>query len=420
MIIFIGIMAVGTVRAKDSSNNYINFDLYSFDNSSNTFVFNSNTGSLRTTYMPSILYCYSTVARSNNNTIMTYNTKNFFAFYYYYENYPSLGNDAGSLAQGDDVLVFPGDFASTEDITFAIYQEETVTTEMGDYTRQSVVFSAVLNNESPYYKEINEENYFEFWYEIPASAYEELLTGGQQYLFNLHYECNDDTFDDDIYATWGGLTPEDIERNEELIAIQEQTQAIQEQTEVLQEQVETSKNIFSRIGEILSYINPLSENFFAYKLIELLINALKSLFIPSDGFFVNWISDLNDYFADRFGMLYYPFSLVIDFLGRVYNIGNNLGNGFVISFPDLKLMDATLIPAFSYDFAVLLQNETFSNIYQIYLICVDVVLILGLLILIKNTFTDVFGGKYIDDTVDDLLGQPRSDAYKRTRAGFYK
>lgn len=44
-------------------------------------------------------------------------------------------------------------------------------------------------------------------------------------------------------------------------------------------------NVLSSIGNILSYINPLSENFFGYKLVDLIKSGLQYLFIPdSDNF----------------------------------------------------------------------------------------------------------------------------------------
>lgn len=171
------------------------------------------------------------------------------------------------------------------------------------------------------------------------------------------------------------------------------------------------KGIWETIKEMLSFINPLSENFFAYKLVDLLIDALISLFVPSSEFFNNWVADLNTYFGDRFGLLYYPIELVIEFLNRIYNISESLDSGFIISFPDLKLMDTVLIPSYSFDFAVFLENETFKNVYDIYLVCVDVILIFGLLILCSNVFAEVFGGKFIDDVVDSM--QADEVSYKR-------
>lgn len=44
-------------------------------------------------------------------------------------------------------------------------------------------------------------------------------------------------------------------------------------------------NIFKNIGSIVDWLNPLSPNFFVYKLIELFGNLLKNLFIPSQDSF---------------------------------------------------------------------------------------------------------------------------------------
>lgn len=46
-------------------------------------------------------------------------------------------------------------------------------------------------------------------------------------------------------------------------------------------------NIGNGILTIIDYLNPLSENFFVYKLIELLGDLLKWLFIPKDDYFSN-------------------------------------------------------------------------------------------------------------------------------------
>lgn len=123
--------------------------------------------------------------------------------------------------------------------------------------------------------------------------------------------------------------------NNQTNAINNQTQKIEEQTNAIKENNETNKNIFEKILEVLSYINPLSENFFVYKLIELLLEALKSLFIPHDGFFNEWLDDLNSYFGDAFGILYYPFELLIDFLNRVNSISDS--GTAVLKFNDITI-----------------------------------------------------------------------------------
>lgn len=226
--------------------------------------------------------------------------------------------------------------------------------------------------------------------------------------------------------------------------MQEQTQVIQDNFNILQNVInnmseeqkqaaldqlneekahhETSKGIWATLKEVLSYINPFSENFFVYKLIDLLVDALKSLFVPSSDFFNNWVSDMNDYFGERFGLLYYPIEIVIEFLTRLYNLSTSLDSNFVLTFPDLKLMDTVLISGFSFDFNTFLQDETFKSIYDIYLISVDVVLILGLVILCKNTFVDIFGGKFVDDVVhaaqSEEISYSKYERYQRNKERY--
>ena len=73
--------------------------------------------------------------------------------------------------------------------------------------------------------------------------------------------------------------------------INSQTQNTQDIINKLDEQDKTSKSILGKIGDILNYLNPFSENFFAYKLVELIINGLKSLFIPDNFDFLNNFKD---------------------------------------------------------------------------------------------------------------------------------
>lgn len=158
-----------------------------------------------------------------------------------------------------------------------------------------------------------------------------------------------------------------------------------------------------------------------YKLIDLLIDAIKSLFIPSDNFFTNWFDNFNEWLGDRFGILYFPIEIVLDFLNRVGALQES--TSYVLTVPDLSINifgnQATLINGFSYDFGSLLENETLANIHNIYLTVVDVILYLCLVVLAYNTFTDVFGGKYMEVVVDEV--ESSTAEYKdkhRRRVGF--
>lgn len=52
------------------------------------------------------------------------------------------------------------------------------------------------------------------------------------------------------------------------------------------------KNVFSFLSDIVSFINPFSENFFVYKLIDLLGILLQNLFVPEEDYFFNKINDM--------------------------------------------------------------------------------------------------------------------------------
>lgn len=58
-------------------------------------------------------------------------------------------------------------------------------------------------------------------------------------------------------------------------------------------------NIGNFLTSIVSYINPFSENFFVYKLIDLLFDLLTLLFVPSSDYFSNKFDNLKANFANR-------------------------------------------------------------------------------------------------------------------------
>lgn len=294
----------------------------------------------------------------------------------------------------------------------------------------NTLFSISFDNEKyqEYYRRTDLDNPFSVlgyclpWSVLPSFTYIE----GEKYdwqltfTFNgairtLHYEVTS-TYSGDVGDGKGGNTSgvggssPDVEESEEvklqkeqLETQKEQLETEKEQLETQKEQLETSKGIWGTLMDLLSYINPFSENFFVYKLIELLIEAIKSLFIPRDGFFNDFIADVNDWLSDRLGILYYPIDIVIDFLTRIGNI-KETGTA-VISWNSFEFMGATLIPSGSYDmFSLINENSTFKNVHSIYLVFVDVIMYLALVVFAYNTFADIFGGKYIDG--DDI-----SDAY---------
>ena len=160
------------------------------------------------------------------------------------------------------------------------------------------------------------------------------------------------------------------------------------QNDQLEENNKTNKNIFETIKEILSYLNPFSENFFAYKLVELILNGIKSLFVPSDDFFSNFFSELKQWFSDRFGLLFYPFDLIIDVLNRINNI--NLSEP-KFNIPEIKepCTGKVLFKAQNYNFNDLLATKEFKMMHDIYFVIVDAIIIFALANLIKNKLKEV-------------------------------
>lgn len=102
---------------------------------------------------------------------------------------------------------------------------------------------------------------------------------------------------------------------------QEGNEIAQEGNELQKEQNETTKGIFDKISDFFG-------SFF-----ENIINSFKSLFIPEDDYFSDFFQRLNDFFADRLGMLYAPIDLFIRFLTAIQNAG---GGDTGIPFPGVS------------------------------------------------------------------------------------
>lgn len=249
------------------------------------------------------------------------------------------------------------------------------------------------------------KNNLDLYYYIPRDKLGIDLSNGKRYMFELKEKGGDSVYSN-INFTITGLTLEDEKNNYDDLTHQK----MDEQTEAIKESNETNKGIWGTLKEVLSFINPFSENFFVYKLLELLSDLLKSLFVPSSEFMSQWFTDISDYFEEAFGILYYPVDLVIQVLSRFDSI---TGQEPVISFGNLTLFNVVLIPAYSYNFNDLLSNDTLQMIHNFYLITIDVILWLGLLVYCKNVCANIFGGKFTDDVIHEVQDP---GGYGRTEA----
>jgi len=236
-----------------------------------------------------------------------------------------------------------------------------------------------LDSDSPY--RIFED--FEASYVIPREKLGINLDNGKRYTFAL-VDLEDYTIFNRVTFTIVGLTAEEELKNKQ----DEMNKKLDDQTNAIKESNETNKNIFERIGDLLSYINPFSENFFVYKLIELLINAIKSLFIPSDDFFSTYFTDLKEWFSDRLGFLFYPFELIIDVLSKILNL--NLGAP-TFNIPDMyePFTGGKFISATTFNLNSMLENNIFKTVHDIYFVCVDAFITFELVNLFKRKYEEV-------------------------------
>lgn len=165
--------------------------------------------------------------------------------------------------------------------------------------------------------------------------------------------------------------------------------SLENQKQAIEENTKTNKNIFEKIGDILNYINPFSENFFGKKLVELILDGLKGLFVPEDGFFDTYFSDLKNWFSDRLGFLWTPFDIIIEILNKILNI--NFSEP-IFHIPEINepFSGSKLISEYDYNLNSLLDNDIFKNIHDIYFIGVDAVIIFALINLARRKIEEVF------------------------------
>lgn len=144
------------------------------------------------------------------------------------------------------------------------------------------------------------------------------------------------------------------------------------------------------------------------KIINGIINGIKSLFIPEDGYFENWFNDLKLFFEEKLGFLAAPFTIFIDFVNMYLNLDSN--TDVVINIPDIyvpNFEEYKIISATTFNWSELLKSkESLNTLWQLYLAFVDVFLILNFINLCESKYNRIFGGdtsNYEYYTVEDSI-----------------
>lgn len=163
---------------------------------------------------------------------------------------------------------------------FSYYFSDDVNDYDSLYPRKEILLDGTNNK---YFVGANSDGYY--IYEIPRADLGIDLIEGRNYGFKLAQK-NDNGYVTDYYSslnfTVGAVNQEDITNDK-----------LDQQTEVIKENTETNKGIWETIKEILSYINPFSENFFAYKLVDLIIQGFQVLF----DLVANLVTSISDFFS---------------------------------------------------------------------------------------------------------------------------
>lgn len=142
----------------------------------------------------------------------------------------------------------------------------------------------------------------------------------------------------------------------------------QKNNDLQKEQNETSKGI---LGKITDFFGSFFEN-------------LKGLFVPEDGYFSDFFTRLNDFFADKLGMLYAPIDMFITFLNTIKD-ASSTDSG--LTFPELAWDGTVIIPETKFSFSTITKD--FPGLQEKIYFVTDVILVGAVLWLLQVKLKEV-------------------------------
>lgn len=160
--------------------------------------------------------------------------------------------------------------------------------------------------------------------------------------------------------------------------VQQELNQLNESTEQIEDSVTNPNG-----GGILGTIKDFFGGFFNW-----LKDLLLGLFIPDDDYFSSWFTNLNNLLADKLGMLYAPFDLLITVLNAVYSSSTDFSG---VPFPEIRWGDTVLIGSQNLTFSSLLGDH-FSEIQGYVYFATDVVLLFAFLTLLERKISLILRG----------------------------
>lgn len=146
---------------------------------------------------------------------------------------------------------------------------------------------------------------------------------------------------------WGNVALED---NSDIVGSIEQGNQLQEEGNALQEEgnalQEEQNKLQEEANQIAEEQKEQEKNFFD-NFFGNLVDSIIGLFIPSSEEMSDLFDQLNQFFSDTFGFLYYPF----DFLIQAFDVFLNSDSSTGITFPGFSIMGYEVWPDMKYDIA---------------------------------------------------------------------
>lgn len=153
-------------------------------------------------------------------------------------------------------LLCLGDFPNDKPIYFNIQEKtETDDGQGGVIESWHNLFNTItLTWNSGYYIAVDDTG-VGFYYLIPWDFFKSYLKIGNQYNYILAYDIQGERITDNLYATYGGLTPEDAIKN----SLDQQTNIMNQQTNIMLQQIEKMGDLITGQQETTDAINDLND-----------------------------------------------------------------------------------------------------------------------------------------------------------------
>lgn len=157
--------------------------------------------------------------------------------------------------------------------------------------------------------------------------------------------------------------------------------------DALRSMLNAIKNAITAIGNQISSAIEALGNF--------LIEGLKSLFIPSEGYFEGKAIEMRTWLEEHLGLLVYPFTLVADLADRIAGLQNGEP---VVHVPEIAYIQDTekYVLIAEQDVNIYDQvnrKQIFLDIHKYYLMAMDAAIAMALVVLAWKKFDQITGGR---------------------------